>query len=91
MLYSRIGVLLWDTELTVKESFWNEAPDESIKANDNGAGYYVSVGYKRMLSDHIYLDLYLGHNQRNNIFEDSSTYPIDIRETLYGMGVGYQF
>ena len=89
--YGRGGLLLWNTELEVEENFWNIIPGDKVSDDDNGVGYYISGGIIIHFTERLYMDAYLSHHQRNDIFKDDSAYPIDITETLGGVGLGFSF
>ena len=90
-LYGRSGLLLWNTELEVEENFWGIIPGDKVSDDDRGVGYYISGGITIHFTERLYLDTYLSYHQRNGIFKDDSTYPIDITETLGGVGLGFSF
>jgi len=89
--YARSGLLLWNTELEVEENFWDIIPGDKVSDDDSGVGYYISGGIIIHITERLYLDVYLSHHQRNDIFKDDSAYPIDITETLGGVGLGFSF
>ena len=89
--YGRGGLLLWNTELEVEENFWDIIPGDTVSEDDRGVGYYISGGMTIHFTERLYLDTYLSHHQRNDIFKDDSDYPIDITETLGGVGLGFSF
>jgi len=90
-LYSRSGLLLWNTELELTERFWGTIPEGSRTADDNGIGYYLSAGMTLHFTSHLYMDLYLSHQRRDGILKEDSDFPIDITETSSGVGLGYTF
>ena len=89
--YGRGGLLLWNTELEVEENFWDIIPGDKVSEDDSGEGYYISGGIIIHFTERFYLDAYLSHHQRNDIFKDDSAYPIDVTETLGGVGLGFTF
>ncbi len=89
--YGRGGMLLWNTELELEENFWDIIPGGKVSDDDSGVGYYLSGGIIIHFTERLYMDAYLSHHQRNDIFKDDSNYPIDVTETLGGVGLGFSF
>ena len=90
-LYLSAGWLFWDTEFELEESFWDITPGGIDTVTDKGTGYYISSGIKFHFHKNVYVDAYLSRHQRNDIFADVSDYPVNIRESLVGLGVGFSF
>ena len=91
MLYLSAGWLFWDTEFELEEYFWDIIPGGIDSVADKGTGFYISSGIKFYFHKQVYVDAYISHHQRNDIFADVSDYPVNIRENLVGIGVGFSF
>lgn len=89
--YGRAGALLWNTEMEVEEEFYGKIEGGKDSESDNGIGYYLSGGMIIRFNQRLYLDLYLSHHQRDDVFGDDSDYPVDISESIGGVGLGLAF
>ena len=89
--YGRAGALLWNTEMEVEEEFYGKVAGGKVSESDSGIGYYLSGGMIIRFNQRLYLDLYLSHHRRNDVFKDDSDYPIDITESIGGVGLGLAF
>jgi len=90
-VYGRGGLLFWNTELETKENFFGTYTGGTRKADDDGIGYYLSIGITHQFNRQLYLDAYIGHHQRDGILKEDSNFPIDLSETLLGVGIGFAF
>ncbi|OUS30127.1 hypothetical protein A9Q99_06495 [Gammaproteobacteria bacterium 45_16_T64] len=90
-LYVRGGALFWNTELELEEEFFGIVDGGKISKKDDGIGYYLSGGIVLHFTKRLYMDAYLATHQRTGVFEEDSERPIDVTETLGGVGIGFKF
>ena len=89
--YARLGLQYWRTELEVDEYFSDTIPGGTTTANDDGFGYYVSIGGAHYITDSIIIQLELRHFKQLDLFADSSNYPFDLAINAISIGAGYRF
>ena len=92
-IYGRGGLLFWNTEFEVKETYSGSIPSKKSSIDDKGIGYYLSTGGTYHFNKNIYMDAYVSYHQRDELFKkESAPGPaMDITETLIGIGLGFSF
>lgn len=90
-VYGRLGLQYWHTELEVEEYFGPGIPEGKVSADDNGYGYYVSIGGGYYVTENVMVQLELRHMEQVDVFEGKSQYPFDLAINSFSFGVGYRF
>lgn len=89
-LFGSAGWLRYDMDIELEESFYDYKPSGTVTADDNGNGYYATLGARYQLSDSWYLDGRAMHFQRQDILGDSRQ-PLDLSTTGAAIGATLYF
>lgn len=90
-LYARLGLSYWQTEVEVEEYYNEEIPPGTDSADDDGWGYYASIGAGYFVSETITLQLELNRQYQSDIFEGKSDFPFDLEISSIALGAGFHF
>jgi len=90
-VYSRLGLLYWQTELEVEEFFGTGIPGGKVSAKDTGYGYYASMGGAHYVTENVMVQLEFRYMKQLDVFEGRSRFPFDLTIIALNFGVGYRF
>ncbi len=92
-VYGRVGLLLYDTKLSVEEYFEPGLPTGTNTDSTNGYGYFIGLGWAHSFTPKIsfqlelqtqnQLDLFDGKTNADNVF--------DLKLTGFSIGMAYAF
>ena len=89
-LLGSVGLLYYDMEIGLEESFYDYKPSGSDKTDDNGTGYYAAAGVRRHLKGNWSIDAQTMHFMRQDVMGDSRK-PFDLSSTGASIGVALYF
>ncbi|MFV2057783.1 MAG: hypothetical protein ACC707_15055 [Thiohalomonadales bacterium] len=92
-VYARLGLLLYDTRLTVEEYFAAGLPAGSRSATTNGYGYFIAFGWAHSLTQKLQFQLELANQTQLNLFEGKTDakHVFDLRSSGLSVGLAYVF
>ena len=84
------GLLYYDLEIELEESFYDYKPSGRAETDDTGTGYYAAAGVRYHLKSNCSIDAQMMHFMRQDVMGDSRK-PFDLSTSGASIGVALYF
>lgn len=89
-MVGRGGILFYQLDVELEETFYGLKPSGSVSKSDSGSGFYLGVGSGLKLSPQFSLIAELLYRSRRDVFGDSSA-SFDVNSVGIGIGGRFRF